>query len=350
MAKLKTREQILTEDSELEELFKEFDLDVKDVSLKDLNEIAELNEKCKKKKMTEEDDEEEEDSEDEEDEEDDKEEDDEEEDMEESNKAPKKVAKESTKKTPTVKAEDYHFDFTDDVQALISEESELPESFKEKAVVIFESAVNSKVNSAIKDIEAKFSKKLSEEKETFRKDINKKLDGYLSYVSDEWMKENKLVIENGLRTEIAEEFISALHTLFEEHYIEVPDSKVDLVDKLAEKVEKLEKQLDLTIAENVSLSDSVKNFKRESLIQNFSEDLSDTEKEKFRGLVESVNFDNEKAFAKKVKIIKESHFRKGTPRRKLKMDDSYVNDNNNTITENGTAMDLYAKAMKQLIK
>ena len=203
--------------------------------------------------------------------------------------------------------EDEKIDVTADVDALVKDE-DLSEEFKSKAATIFEAAVNTKVKEAKKKMHAGYEEKLKEESEKAKSELVEKVDSYLAYVVEEWMKENELALERGIKGEIAEDFISGMKKLFEEHYISVPDEKYDVLEDQASKIESLEKKLNEEIEKNVELN-KVKSEKNKTLIvKDMSEDLADTAKEKFNKLAEEVEYTNEEDFTAKVKTIKESYF------------------------------------------
>ena len=203
--------------------------------------------------------------------------------------------------------EDETIDVSADVDALVKDE-DLSEEFKSKAATIFEAAVNSKVKEAKKKMHAGYEEKLKEESEKAKSELVEKVDSYLAYVVEEWMKENELALERGIKGEIAEDFISGMKKLFEEHYISVPDEKYDVLEDQASKIESLEKKLNEEIEKNVELN-KVKSEKNKTLIvKDMSEDLADTAKEKFNKLAEEVEYTNEEDFTAKVKTIKESYF------------------------------------------
>ena len=203
--------------------------------------------------------------------------------------------------------EDEKIDVSADVDALVKDE-DLSEEFKSKAATIFEAAVNTKVKEAKKKMHAGYEEKLKEESEKAKSELVEKVDSYLAYVVEEWMKENELALERGIKGEIAEDFISGMKKLFEEHYISVPDEKYDVLEDQASKIESLEKKLNEEIEKNVELN-KVKSEKNKTLIvKDMSEDLADTAKEKFNKLAEEVEYTNEEDFTAKVKTIKESYF------------------------------------------
>ena len=201
-------------------------------------------------------------------------------------------------------------DLSDDVKALVSSDADLSEEFKEKAATIFETAVKTRIKEQTKIIEAQYEKKLASETETVKEAMVEKVDSYLNYVVEEWMKENELAVERGIRTEIAEDFITGLKGLFKEHYIDVPEEKYNVLDDLTNQVKDLEDKLNEQIEKNVNLSKDVSESNREKLIAQVSEDLADTEKEKFASMAENVEYDSAEKFQEKLETIKESYFPK----------------------------------------
>ena len=203
--------------------------------------------------------------------------------------------------------EDETIDVSADVDALVKDE-DLSEEFKSKAATIFEAAVNSKVKEAKKKMMAGYEEKLKEESEKAKGELVEKVDSYLAYVVEEWMKENELALERGIKGEIAEDFISGLKKLFEEHYISVPDEKYDVLEDQASKIESLETKLNEEIEKNVELNKENSESKRASIVNEMGEDLAETSKEKFNKLAEEVEYKNEEDFRAKVSTIKESYF------------------------------------------
>ena len=204
------------------------------------------------------------------------------------------------------------YDFEADLEALVSSDETLSEGFQEKAATIFEAAVKTKVAGEIDRLEAEYTQHLEEETAGIRDELVEKVDGYLNYVVENWMEENRVAIENGLRTEIAESFMEALKGVFTEHYIEVPESKTDMVDDLAEQVEELESQLTKATEDNIRLNESVADFRRTEILAEASKDLAVTEAEKLKTLAEDIDFEDAETFAKKVSTLKESYFAKET--------------------------------------
>jgi hypothetical protein len=200
-------------------------------------------------------------------------------------------------------------DVSADVAALIKDE-DLSENFKNKAATIFEAAVNAKVKEQKAIIEKAYEEKLQEDIESQKGALVEKVDSYLNYVVEEWMKENSIAIERGIKGEIAEDFISGLKKLFEDHYIDVPDEKYNVLEDQASKIEELEKKLNEQVDKNVEQNKAMGELKRQDIIDEASKDLADTAKEKFNKLAEEVEYSNEEDFKNKVSTIKESYFGK----------------------------------------
>ena len=211
---------------------------------------------------------------------------------------------------PTTASEEVELDLTDDVKALVSADADLSEEFKDKAATIFEAAVKTRIQEQSAILEAQFEEKLASETETVKEAMVEKVDSYLNYVVEEWMKENELAVERGIRTEIAEDFITGLKGLFKEHYIDVPEEKYNVLDDLTGQVKDLEAKLNEQIEKNVNLTKDISESKRASLVISVSEDLADTEKEKFVSMAENVEYDSAEKFQEKLETIKESYFPK----------------------------------------
>ena len=203
-----------------------------------------------------------------------------------------------------------NIDLSDDVKALVSTDADLSEEFKEKAATIFETAVKTRIQEQVKVLEAQYEEKLSNETKTVKEAMVEKVDSYLNYVVEEWMKENELAVERGIRTEIAEDFITGLKSLFKEHYIDVPEEKYNVLDDLTNQTKDLESKLNEQIEKNVNLSKEVSDLHKREAIAEVSEDLTDTETEKFVSMAENVEFDSAEKFKEKLETIKESYFPK----------------------------------------
>ena len=205
----------------------------------------------------------------------------------------------------------YEIDVKSDVEALIQGE-ELSEEFKEKAATIFEAAVfakvNEEVNSRIETLEAQYKEQLDESLNETRTEMVQKVDDYLNYFVKEWMQENEIAIEKGIRSEIVEDFMVGLKNLFVEHYIDIPDEKVDLVDDLFAKVEDLEESLNKEMEKGIELTKELKEFRKLEAVANISEDLTDVQREKMVKLAESVEYENDDDYSEKLGVLKENYF------------------------------------------
>ena len=198
-------------------------------------------------------------------------------------------------------------DIKSDIDALVGD-ADLSEEFKTKAATIFEAAITSKVKAEQERLQSEYDTKFEEEISKSKSELTEKVDSYLNYVVEEWMNENKLALERGIKGEIAEDFIGGLKKLFEDHYIDVPDEKYDVLEDQASKIEGLEKKLNEEIEKNIDMNKVNGSYKRQEIIDENSKDLADTAKEKFDSLVEGVEYSSEEDFAKKVETIKESYF------------------------------------------
>jgi hypothetical protein len=216
------------------------------------------------------------------------------------------------KKKKKIKISMPEINVKEDIDALVEGE-ELSEEFKTKASTIFEAAVHQKVmevaTEKIDELEKEYQTNLQEEIVSFRDELTEKVDGYLNYVVEEWMKENELALDSSLKSELTEEFIGGLKNLFTEHYIEVPDEKVDIVESLYDKVEELEEKLNSQIDDNVQVTSELNEYRKDKILEEVCEDLADTQSEKMKSLVEGVSYEDDKDdFENKVKTIKESYF------------------------------------------
>ena len=198
----------------------------------------------------------------------------------------------------------------DDIEALTKGEEGLSEEFKAKATTIFEAAVHAKVVDEVNVRMAEQAKEQETSSQEFQKELTEKVDGYLTYVVEEWMKENELAIERGIRSELVEDFMSGLKTLFTEHYIELPEEKVDMVDDLFTKVEDLETSLDEEINRGVELQKELAQFKKDDALTLATKDLADTDSEKISKLAEGIEFENTEQYIEKLNVLKESYFPK----------------------------------------
>jgi len=240
----------------------------------------------------------------------------------------------------------YQADFSADLNALVNEEATLSEEFKAKAETIFEAAIKSKLSEEIDRLEAKYEEELSEEIKTTKEDLVEKVDSYLNYVVEQWIEDNKVAIESGLRTEIAEKFMTNLKDLFTESYIEVPESKVDLVDELASEVEELEEKLNNQTGKAIEMAEELEGYKREAIIREATRDLAETQIDKLKSLVADVDFDDEVTFAEKVNTVKESYFNK----KAAAVTEEIVDEEDAFEVESSDSMNQYLSAIKRQTK
>jgi hypothetical protein len=231
---------------------------------------------------------------------------------------------------------------------------DLSEEFKEKATSIFEAAVIARVNSEMDKVTSSLEEKYAADVADYKEGIVEKIDSYLNYVVENYIKDNELAIENGLRTEIAEDFMAGLKVLFKEHYIEVPEEKYDVIGELQAKAEELEAKLDEAIGHNVDLNKEVTSLKRIAVVEELSKDLADTEAAKLGKLLEGVDFENEDLYREKVVVIKENYF----PKKQLTESKQTSQVQQTLIEDTGVAPDYtgdtvvnaYAQALSRTIK
>ena len=221
-----------------------------------------------------------------------------------------KEVKETRTKAAVTKEDIGPINVQDDIEALTAGEEGLSEEFKTKATTIFEAAVHAKV---VDEVNARMEQQAKEQEagsKEFQKELTEKVDGYLTYVVEEWMSENELAIDRGIRSELVEDFMSGLKTLFTEHYIDIPEEKVDMVDDLFTKVEDLETSLDEEINRGVELQKELAQFKKDDALKQSTKDLADTDSEKIAKLAEGIEFENTEQYIEKLNVLKESYFPK----------------------------------------
>lgn len=236
------------------------------------------------------------------------------------------------------------YDFSDELKSLVESEATLSDEFKAKTAVIFETAIKSKISEEVLRLEDDYQSRLEEELESTRSDLVEKVDSYLNYVVEQWMEENKLAVETGLRTEIAEGFMNSLKDLFVESYIDVPETKVDLVDELAETVQELEAKLNEQTGIAIEMSQQVEALQRDTIVRESARDMAETEVEKLKSLVESLDFEDEESFTAKVKTVKESYFKKEITE---EVSDETTDDWSDDTAEVSSAMSQYLTAIKK---
>ena len=199
------------------------------------------------------------------------------------------------------------YDIEEDVNALLGGE-ELSEEFREKAKVVFEAALNSKVTEIQEALEVQYEQKLEEAREGLKEALTERVDSYLEYVAEEWMTENELAIEHGLKTEMTESFLSGMKGLFEEHYVTIPEDKYDVLESMVAKLDDMETKLNEQIDKNIGLNKRLAESTADSVLSVVSEGLAATQKEKLASLAESVEFESEEEYREKLETLKESYF------------------------------------------
>ena len=243
-----------------------------------------------------------------------------------------------------------NIDLSDDVKALVSTDADLSEEFKEKAATIFETAVKTRIQEQVKVLESQYEEKLSKETETVKEAMVEKVDSYLNYVVEEWMKENELAVERGIRTEIAEDFITGLKSLFKEHYIDVPEEKYNVLEDLTNQSKELEGKLNEQIEKNVNLTKEVSEFHKRQAILDVTADLAETEKEKFVSMAENVEYDSAEKFKEKLETIKESYFPKTKSEVAEENSVDSVAANEPAVEASSDAMAAYTAAISKNLK
>ena len=248
--------------------------------------------------------------------------------------------------TEAVREVETNVDFSNDLNALVESEATLSAEFKTKAATIFEAALKTKLSEEIDRIEDQYKNELNEEITATKAELVEKVDNYLNYVVENWMKENKLAIQSGLRTEIAEGFMNNLKDLFTESYIEVPESKVDLVDDLSDQVAELEEQLNKQTEQSMNQLAELESLKRESVIREASKGLAETQVEKLAKLAENVDFEDEESFINKVNTLKENYFKTKTQN----VSEEQVDEDESTPVVASGSMDKYLEAIRKTDK
>jgi hypothetical protein len=217
------------------------------------------------------------------------------------------IEEEETTEEEVVEEETTEVDIEEDVNALLGGE-ELSEEFKEKAKVIFEAAINAKIAEIKNSLEEQYAAALAEEVEEVKEELAERVDSYLEYVSDEWFNENALVVEQALKTEMTESFLHGLKGLFEDHYVSIPEDKYDVLESMVEKLDDMETKLNEQIEKNISLNKRLAESVADGILDQVSEGLAQTQKEKLASLAESVEFESEETYREKLETLKESYF------------------------------------------
>jgi hypothetical protein len=263
-------------------------------------------------------------------------------------KSVKIQAMEETEDEDEVIAEEETVDIKSQLDTIFGQE--LSEEFRTKATSIFEAAVIARVNNEMEKVTAKLEEQTSTQLIEFKEALVEKVDGYLNYVVEQYMEENKLAVESGLRTEIAEDFISGMKTLFKEHFIEVPEEKYDVLDELQTKSESLQASLDEAITESIELAKELNALKAASILDEQTKDLAATEAEKLKKLVEGVDFESENLYREKVSVIKENYFPKAPKQSPEKMLVEGSGTNPTAFVDNNTMMSKYVNVLSRSVK
>ncbi|NBW56971.1 hypothetical protein EBR43_04150 [bacterium] len=233
--------------------------------------------------------------------------------------------------------------------------SDISEEFKQKATSIFEAAVIARVNDEMEKIAVKLQEENQTELEEFKSGLVDKIDSYLNYVVENWMTENQLAVEQGLRTEIAEDFIHGMKTLFKEHYVEVPDEKYDVMAELQNKADELQSKLDESMTSAIKLAKEVEELRADRIVQEESKGLADTEVEKFKRLVEGIDFENEDLYREKLNVVRENYFpsnRQTLTEVLAPVSNTLIEsvEDSKPIVEDNTLISEYARALSRSIK
>ena len=239
--------------------------------------------------------------------------------------------------------EEEGIDIDEDVNALLGGE-ELSEEFKEKARVIFEAALTSKIKEVQESLEIQYAERLEEERESLKETLTERVDAYLEYVCQEWMTENELAIEHGLKTEMTESFLTGMKGLFEEHYVTIPEDKYDVLESMVEKLDDMETKLNEQIDKNIGLNKRLAESTADSVLNIVSEGLAETQKEKLASLAESVEFESEEEYREKLETLKESYFSKA-PAAKSEAPQTLSESVDSTPAPTSTGMEQYMRAL-----
>ena len=252
------------------------------------------------------------------------------------------VAEEETTEEPEV-------DIEEDVNALFGGE-DLSEEFKEKAKLVFETALNTKVSEVKEALEAKYQETLEERIAEEKASLSERVDNYLEYVADEWFNENALAVEQGLKTDMTESFLSGMKSLFEEHYVTIPDDKYDVLESMVEKLDDMETKLNEQIEKNVSLNSRLGESVANGILESVSEGLASTQKEKLASLSESVEFESEESYREKLETLRESYFSSKTKSPAVKSDTISEGVDSADATDVSNSMAAYLKSMSAFKK
>ena len=255
----------------------------------------------------------------------------------------------SKKNELKAKAKVEAIDFDEDLDTIIKEEATLSDGFREKASAIVEAVLTSKLAESVERLEAEYVQNLEEEVSEIQNSLVEKVDSYLNYVVENWMKENEVAVSTGLRTEIAEDFMTSIQSVFKEHYIEIPEGKENLLDELSDQVAELEESLNKTTEDNIKLHEANNVHVKADIVREASSGLAETDAEKLAKLVEDVEFDNKETFEQKVSTIKDSYF-KGEVTESVDEVNSMAGEDTAEVVEVSEAMSRYTQAITKFNK
>jgi hypothetical protein len=236
------------------------------------------------------------------------------------------------------------YDMDEDVNALLGGE-ELSEEFREKAKVVFEAALNSKVKDIQETLETQYQSQLDEAKEELKTTLVERVDSYLEYVCEEWMSENELAVEHGIKSEMTESFLSGMKGLFEEHYVTIPEDKYDVLESMVEKLDDMETKLNEQIDKNIGLNRRLAESSAQGILDQISSGLAETQKEKLASLAESVEFESEEEYREKLETLKESYFSRTAPAAKTQSSQTLSEGVDSTTNPVSGTMDAYLRSM-----
>ena len=273
--------------------------------------------------------------------------------------AMQKMSKEETETTEEVVAEEEvsteevvaeseetteAYDMDEDVNALLGGE-ELSEEFREKAKVVFEAALNSKVKEIQETLETQYATQLEEAKEELKTSLVERVDSYLEYVCEEWMTENELAVEHGIKSEMTESFLSGMKSLFEEHYVTIPEDKYDVLESMVEKLDEMETKLNEQIDKNIGLNKRLAESSAQDVLTQVSSGLAETQKEKLASLAESVEFESEEEYREKLETLKESYFSRTAPAAKTQSTQTLSEGVDSTDASTSSTMETYLRSL-----
>jgi hypothetical protein len=236
------------------------------------------------------------------------------------------------------------YDMDEDVNALLGGE-ELSEEFREKAKVVFEAALNSKVKEIQEALETQYATQLEEAKEELKTSLVERVDSYLEYVCEEWMTENELAVEHGIKSEMTESFLSGMKNLFEEHYVTIPEDKYDVLESMVEKLDDMETKLNEQIDKNIGLNKRLAESSAQDVLTQVSSGLAETQKEKLASLAESVEFESEEEYREKLETLKESYFSRTAPAAKTQSTQTLSEGVDSTNAEVSSTMETYLRSL-----